>query len=359
MKKINLLWALSAAVLLFSCKKNDGPEVPPPYEPTQTIGYYVLNEGSIGGHNGTLGYYDVKTRTFTSDYFGQKNPDVELGDLPSDMVVYGSKAYVTSTFGNQVVVLNAWTGVVEKTLEVNGARSLAVDDGKVYVSSYRGEVVRIDTTTLTITGTAAVNGEYCEGIAVLKDKIYVANDAVKGGAQGQGNTVSVIDIATFTEEAQITTPTNPVGLVANGDYLYLTTSGEYDDSWNMVVDAQLHRIDPAQKKVVYTFPDVAANKMAVLDDYIYTVHFSYMTFTGSSRKINLSTNAVSDFLSEAPSMSVYNVCTNPMTDEIFIINSGYTGTSTIDSYDANGTLKYQMTDQAQGPYVSKVIPVNI
>lgn len=358
MKKINLLLAASAALVLFGCKNDNGPKVPPPYEPTETVGYYVLNEGTTGQDNATLGYYDVATKAFTPDYFGQQNPGKTLGDLPGDMVIYGTKAYVTLTKGNQVVILNANDGTVKSTLPVEGARSIAVDGGKVYVSSYKGEVVRIDTTTLTITGTAPVNGEYCEGIVVLNGKIYVANDAVKGGTQGGGNTVSVIDIPTFTEVAQITTPVNPVGLAVGGKNLYLITSGEYDNNWNMVVDAQLHRIDPAQNKVVYTFPGVAASKMAVLGDYIYTTHFSYMTFTGSSHKINMATNAVIDFLAVAPTMSIYGISANPLTEELFVINSGYTGPGTVDCYNGDGTLQYQMTNNAQGPYVSKVVPLN-
>lgn len=353
MKKINLLLAVLAALLLFGCKKDTGPKVPPPYEPTETVGYYVLNEGTTGQNNATLGYYNVATKAFIPDYFGQQNPGKTLGDLPGDMVVYGTKAYVTLTKGNQVVVLNANDGTVKSTLPVEGARSIAVDGGKVYVSSYKGEVVRIDTTTLTVTGTAPVNGEYCEGIVVLKGKIYVANDAVKGGAQGGGNTVSVIDIPTFTEVAQITTPVNPVQLAVGGDNLYLITSGDW-----VTVGAQLHQIDPTQNKVVYTFQNVEPTRMAVLGDYIYTIYFDYTTYSGSAKKINMATNAVADFLDASKLTSVYGISANPLTDELFVINSGYTGPGTVDCYNADGTLQYQMTDKAQGPYVAKVVPLN-
>lgn len=355
MKKINLLLALPTALLLFSCTKDNSPK--PPKEPTHTIGYYVLSEGNIGRNNATLGYYDVATKAYTPDYFGQQNPGQTLGDLPNDLVIYGTKAYVTLTKGNQVIVLNAANGKVQASLPVSGARSLAVSGGKVYVSSYKGEVVRIDTTTLALTATK-VTGEYCEGIAVLNGKLYVANNAVPGGAQTSGNTVSVIDLPTFTETAQITTPVNPVGLTVGGSNLYLITSGEYDENWNLKVDAQLHRIDPSQKKIVYTFPGVAASEMAVLGDYLYTLHFSYETFTGSSHKINMGTNAVSDFLPVAPTMSIYGINANPLTKELFVINSDYTATGTIDSYNGDGVLQYQMTNKAKGPYVSKVVPLN-
>lgn len=359
MKKINLLTALSAALLLFGCKDDKGPKVPLPHEPTETIGYYVLNEGTQSGGNATLGYYDIATKHFTPDYFGMQNPGDELGDLPNDMTIYGTMAYVTLNGSGEVVVLGAADGKVRKRLAVEGARSLAAHDGKVYVSSYKGEVVRIDTLSLTVTGTAAVNGKYCEGIAVWNDKIYVANNATPEGMQTKGNTVSVIDIPTFTEEAQITTPTNPVGLTVGAGRLYLTTSAVYDDSWTtMLEDARLHRIDPKQNRVDYTFPDVTVSSMAVLGDYLYTVHFSWETYTGSSRKINLATDAVADFLAEAPGNSVYGISANPLTEELFVINSGYTGPGTVDCYNADGTFQYQMTDRAQGPYVSKVVPVN-
>lgn len=360
MKQIKLLAAFGAALLLFGCKDDKGPKVPPPHEPTETVGYYILNEGTPSGGNATLGYYDVATKQFTPDYFGQQNPGEELGDLPNDMSIYGTMAYVTLNGSGEVVVLGVADGKVRKRLPVEGARSLAVHDGKVYVSSYKGEVVRIDTVTLTVTGRAAVKGRYCEGIAVLNDKIYVANNATaEEGVQTKGNTVSVIDIPTFTEVAQIAVPTNPVGLTVGAGRLYLTTSAVYDDSWTtMLEDARLHRIDPEQKKVDYTFPDVTVAGMAVLGDYLYTVHFSWGTYTGSSWKINMATNEAVDFLAEAPDNSVYGIAANPLTKQLFVINSGYMGPGTVDVYDPEGRLVYRMTDKAQGPYVSKVVPVN-
>lgn len=333
MKKINLFAALSAALLLFGCSKDKGPKVPEPHEPTETVGYYILSEGTWGqAGSASIAWYDLAAEELTPDWYSKQNGGATLGGTPSDLKIYGTKMYCTVLEDDAVLVMNAADGKLVKTLPVTSARSLACDDGKVYVSSYKGEVVRIDTTTLTITGTAAVNGEYCEGIAVLNDKLYVANDATKGGYQGGGNTVSVIDLTTFAETAQIETPVNPTGLLTGTDgYIYLTTSGDW-----MTVDAQLHRIDPARNEIVYTFPDLMASKMAIFGDYIYTSHFSYIEFESAVKRVNIKTNEVTTFVEDEP--IYYGVATNPLSGEIFYLNEG----GRIDCYKADGTKLYSI-----------------
>lgn len=340
MKKIDILLAASAALLLFGCKKDNGPKVPPPHEPTETVGYYILSEGSWGqAGSAAIAYYNLADRQLTTGYYSKQNDGAHIGGTPSDLKIYGTKMYCTVLEDNAVLVMNASDGKLVKTLTVEKARSLACSDGKVYVSSYKGEVVRIDTTSLTITGTTPVNGEYCEGITVLDDKIYVANDAVKGGMQGQGNTVSVIDISTFAEVAQIQTPLNPTGLLTGADgYIYLTTSGDW-----VTVDAQLHRIDPAQNKVVYTFPDLMASKMATYGDYIYTSHFSYIVFESAIKKVNIRTNEVSTFLADEP--IYYGVAANPLSGDIFYLNEG----GNVDCYNAAGTKLYSLENVGLRP----------
>ncbi|WP_294596451.1 hypothetical protein [uncultured Rikenella sp.] len=333
MKNLKLLTALSAALLLFGCKDDKGPKVPPPHEPTETVGYYILNEGTWGVENSaSIAYYQLSDKQLTAGYFSQQNGGAHIGGTPSALEIYGSKMYCTVLEDNAVLVMNAADGKLVKTLTVDRPRSLACSGGRVYVSSYKGEVVRIDTLTLTVNGTAPVNGEYCEGIAVLNDKIYVANDATKGGMQGSGNTVSVIDIDAFQEVSQIETPVNPTALLAGSDgFLYLVTSGDW-----MTVDAQLHRIDPQKNEVVYTFPDLMASKIATYGDYIYTSHFSYIVFESAVKKVNIKTNEVTTFIADEP--VYYGVATNPLSGEIFYLGEG----GTVDCYNAAGDKLYTL-----------------
>lgn len=340
MKQIKLLAACGAALLLFGCKDDKGPKVPPPHEPTETVGYYILNEGQWGQEGSeSMAYYSLEERKLTTGVFSERNGGEKVGDTPSDLKIYGSKMYCTVLEDGVVLVMDAADGKLIERVRVDRPRSLACADGKVFVSSYKGEVVRIDTMTLTVTGTAPVNGEYCEGIAVLDDKIYVANDATKGGYQGGGNTVSVIDIPTFTEVAQIETPVNPTALLAGADgFLYLVTSGDW-----VTVDAQLHRIDPQKNEIVYTFPDLMASKIATYGDFIYTSHFSYIVFESAVKRVNIKTNEVTTFIADEP--VYYGVATNPLSGEIFYLGEG----GDVDCYNAAGEKLYTLKGVGQRP----------
>ena len=153
MKKINLMLALAASALLFSCNNNGGSvTIPSP----KTQGYWILGEGSFGVDNSTLYYYDLSTQTATNR-FETANPEAVLGNTANDMKVYGSKLYVAVDMSNKVVVLNASTGEILQEIDMGTEdglrrepRNVTYAAGKVYVSLYSGQVARIDTTTFAV-----------------------------------------------------------------------------------------------------------------------------------------------------------------------------------------------------------------
>ena len=66
---------------------------------------YVLNEGTWGNNEASLSRVDLSTGTITNNVFGTANGR-DLGDVAQDLVVYGTKAYVTVSFSNTVEVVN-------------------------------------------------------------------------------------------------------------------------------------------------------------------------------------------------------------------------------------------------------------
>ena len=83
-------------------------------------------------------------------------------------------------------------------------RYFAACDGKVFVSYYDGYIARIDTATLEVDAMVKV-GRNPEQLAVCNGYLYVANS---GGmdlntALGCDNTVSVVNLSTFTEVEKI------------------------------------------------------------------------------------------------------------------------------------------------------------
>ncbi len=65
---------------------------------------YVLNEGNWGANEASLSRINLTTGAITNNVFSAAN-DRNLGDVAQDIVVYGSKAYVTVSFSNTVEII--------------------------------------------------------------------------------------------------------------------------------------------------------------------------------------------------------------------------------------------------------------
>ena len=109
-------------------------------------------------------------------------------------------------------------------------RYLAAYDGKLYATYYDGYVARIDTATLEVEALVKV-GRNPEQLAVHNGYLYVANS---GGldyntAVGYDKTVSVVDLASFTEVEKIDVVCNPAVVVSCDTGLFVASYGNYAD----------------------------------------------------------------------------------------------------------------------------------
>ena len=66
---------------------------------------YVLNEGNWGGNEASLSRINLTSGAITNNVFSTANGR-DLGDVAQDLVVYGTKAYVTVSFSNTVEIIN-------------------------------------------------------------------------------------------------------------------------------------------------------------------------------------------------------------------------------------------------------------
>lgn len=331
MKKINLLLAASAALLLFGCKDNKGGgiEIPTP----KTQGFYILGEGSWGQNNSTLYYYDLNKSELT-DRFTAANPGETLGDNANDMKIYGSKLYVAVDVSNKVLVLDAASGRILEDIsmgQVDGQdrepRAVACAAGKAFVSLYSGEVARIDTTTYAVDYVVCNSQyKYNEGIvAVGESKLCVANS--RGlGLGNYGTTVTVIDIPAFTVAYDITVPKNPnrLAVTGNGD-VYLTTWGDY-----LTETAALHKLDLTAKTYT-TVPGVEVQKIAIDGNTLYGVN---AVFQGPSSlvKVNLIDNSVTRMLDVESGSDFNGVNVNPLSGYVYVMDG-----SSVLRFDEKGT----------------------
>ena len=66
---------------------------------------YVLNEGNWSNNEASLSRVDLSTGTITNNIFSTANGR-DLGDVAQDLVLYGTKAYVTVSFSNTVEIVD-------------------------------------------------------------------------------------------------------------------------------------------------------------------------------------------------------------------------------------------------------------
>ena len=223
------LLLLCVVVGLAACtNENDLPEIPAGGEPSDSV-CYVLNAGDWKSNNSSLTRYDLATGKTVQDFFEQQNGRC-LGNTANDMLVHGAKMYIAVS-GESTIEITTLDAKSIKQIECAGQpRYLAASGDKVYVTYYDGRVARIDTVSLEVDAMVKV-GRNPEQLAVYNGNLYVANS---GGldyntAVGYDNTVSVVDLATFTETEKIEVVCNPAVVVPCNIGVFVASYGNYYD----------------------------------------------------------------------------------------------------------------------------------
>jgi hypothetical protein len=187
--------------------------------------YAILNNGSYGMSDASLGKYDRKTLTYYYKEFEVVN-ELKLGDTAQDIIQYGDKLYV-SVSGSKTIFVTDKNFKIIKTLSPDQCqpRYFTSHEGKVYVSLYEGYLGEID--TLDFSFRKVKVGQNPEGIVMHKEKVYVANS---GGMNYPyyANSVSVVDPKSLTVEDSLKVNTNPCRLFSRDKYLYIHSYGDYD-----------------------------------------------------------------------------------------------------------------------------------
>lgn len=186
MKKTNKCWILllSSACCFTSCHTDD-PIIRkeiielPSQTPTSVDDFYILNESNMSSNKASLDYYDYKSGSYKRNIYSQANPEATLGvgDVGNDITVYGGKIYAVINNSNKIEVMDVKTTKRLKVIDVKIGRYVTFGNGKIYVSSYDGEialgtsspngfVAEIDTTSLSITRSVKV-GRQPEQLAVV------------------------------------------------------------------------------------------------------------------------------------------------------------------------------------------------
>lgn len=361
------IWSvfLLVGLVFSSCRKeelifvSDSSTVSIPVQLTNYQGFYLLNEGNMGMNRASLDLFEYETGVYTRDVFSERNPSItnELGDVGNDLLVYGKKAYATINASNFIEVFDVETGKHLTQIHIPNCRYLAVNQGKVYVSSYAGKievdpnaeigfVAEIDTLSLTVKRKVQV-GYQPEEMVVKGNKLYVANSGGYRKPQ-YDTTVSVVDLTTFTELKKINVGINlhRMQIDVNGD-IYVSSRGNQED-----ISANLYVIDTQTDKVKQQL-NIAVSNMTIDEDKLYYYATSYQHSTAqetiSYGILDTQTKQViRDFIitdgTEKKILMPYGIAVNPETKEIYMTDAqDYVGTGYIYCFSPEGKLKWKTT----------------
>lgn len=332
---------------------------------SEVIGMYILNEGNMGSNKCTLDYLDLSGNDSTIHYnrniFAERNPTEvkELGDVGNDIQIYGSRLWMVINCSNKVQVCRAKDAVKIGKVDIPNCRYVTFDGGYAYVSSYvgpvavgsnapRGRVYKVDTLTLQKVDSVVV-GYQPEEMAVVGGKIYVANS---GGyiAPQYDRTISVIDLATMSEERQIDVAVNLHRLrLDRYGQLWVSSRGNSRD-----VPSKLYWLKPdtqGQMQVAGHL-DMPVSDMCIVGDslYFYGADYNAVTYDVTSAQgiIDVQRHAlVNDVLSNAPEYQkirqLYGIIVHPRHRDFYLMDAkNYVSSGELLHFNADGTFDYKV-----------------
>jgi DNA-binding beta-propeller fold protein YncE len=355
--------ALFMVLLAASCRK--APQVIPEQvetiftpDPSSSIkGLYLLNEGNMNMNKASLDFVNFRTGVYERNIYNEANPSVTkgLGDVGNDIGIYGSKMYVVVNISNKVEVLDVKTAKKLAQIDITNCRYVTFHKNKAYVSAYLGKVgdpkapngivAEIDTTSLQIERKVTV-GRQPEEMAIVGEKLYIANSGGYSPPDYE-RTVSVIDLASFTEIKRIDVAINLDRLKADkyGD-IYVTSRGDY-----YTIPSKLFVIDTRTDAIKKTF-DIAASNLWIDEDtaYIYSTEWSYpqQKNTISYTMLNVKDETIlsSKFITDGTDKKIvvpYGIAVNPLTKDVFVTDAGnYVASGTLYCFDKNGVMKWKV-----------------
>ena len=352
MKKTFLFLAACALLLTVGCEKD-----PKPTDSNNDGTYaYVLNEGAWGGNDAGISRLNIKDGTIEVDWFEQANGR-GLGDLAQDLIHYGSHLYVAVHESNTLEVIDPETGRSVKQIDMGtrGPRYLLGYNGKVYVTCYDKTVLRIDTTSFDIEATCQLSGMQPEQMCVVDGKMYVCNtwEYDSDGNAVYDNSISEVDLNSFSEVGKITVGTNPGRIKALPNHRVLVVcNGDYygDEAASTLV---VNVADGSQT----TLP-LAATNVEVCGNDVYFYITSYDAYwnnlTATFYKMDANTLQTTPILENMSSTlkNAYSINVDATTGDLYVCNSPYGVAADVYRFDKNGT---QTLKVEAGNLASKVV----
>jgi DNA-binding beta-propeller fold protein YncE len=317
----------------------------------------------MGSNKSTLDYCDLGSEGDSCIYYrniyASVNPSVpkELGDVGNDIGIYGRKLYAVINCSNKIEVMDAKTAKRIGQINIPNCRYIKFHEGFAYVTSYAGPVelnpdykqlgyvAKVDTATMQVVAQCLV-GFQPDELEIVGNKIYVANS---GGYMfpNYENTVSVIDIPSFTETKRIEVARNLHRLRADRyGNLWVSSRGDY-----YTQPSRLYWINTYTDRLVDSL-DIAVSHFHLDGDslYIYSVEWSYITMGNEitygiidvAKKEIMTRNFITDGTDKIIRIP-YGIKVHPITKDIYVTDAkNYVSPGTLYCFDKNGKQKWNV-----------------
>ncbi|MBQ9184384.1 MAG: hypothetical protein IJ151_09965 [Bacteroidales bacterium] len=335
MKKLASFIILAAAVFsVFSCRKDDGPEIiiDPVY---RLSGFYFASEGQWGKNNASLGYYNTDDNTFNGNWWASLNPSVSggLGDVVNDISLTGNYVLLTVNASN-ILEISDRDGHHVAAVEIPNCRMIACTAEYAYVTSYAedGYVAKVSLATKDVIKTCAT-GHEPEGIAIVGDRLYVLNSCsyhtdFTGGGANETASISVIDLIDFKEIKKVSLGVvnaySPLTLMPDGKSFFINSSGDYNGiaASSLIFNTETEKVE---KRFDFggTYADTYDGKL-----YIFDTAFSYTTLEWESSNCvyDPATGSISEFPVPVDTFESFGAPSglwiNPANGDIYIADKG-------------------------------------
>lgn len=341
MKKIFSTKILLAGIILLftACKKDDQQVI----ITSTDSGVFIINEGSFGGSNGELSYWNLSNGSHANNVFVTTN-GFPLGDVVQSMGFAGDRAYVAVNNSGKVEVIDKKSFHSLATIVGFSGPRYFISDGnsKGYVSDWISNTIKVlDLGSNSIIKSISV-GEGPEQMIYHNGKLFVVNV----GGFSSDSTMTVISSATDQVDTTIIVGLNPNSIVIDkNNKIWVLCGGSIGPDWTPGtaddIAGKLLRVNPITMFIEASFNFASSEHPLKLttngskDKLFYL--FGNSAYTGSVRNMSITdltlpTNSIIN-------REAYGLGVHPQSNQIYLgISPAFNQNGTAIRFDANANL---------------------
>ena len=172
---------------------------------------YILCEGVWGSNNSSLSRIDFNYNSIINNYIEYINPNIHLGDIANNMVLFGDTIFIAVTTSQTIEAISASTGKWLNRIILEGhkaPRNICIinDSTAFFTDLYDNSIQEFNPRLFKLKNRKISVGPAPEGITCYESKLFIANSGYGDilANKPKAGTISVIDIQSGIETQLLT-----------------------------------------------------------------------------------------------------------------------------------------------------------